>query len=181
MRGSGSAITPRPVSSPRSPGPPTLLDKPKVAARKIRFVDPDPAFYLNARIRISDHSQTCFITTEPGTAHPSWQTKGSSKKRFKKIRIVDPDPAFYLNARIRISDHSQTCFITTEPVCPDAPGPPTLLDKPKVAEKIEKMALQCCKSALWIRIQLFTSVWIRIHGAKLMRTRILVGLDVTKS
>jgi hypothetical protein len=30
------------------------------------------------------------------------------------------------------SDYSETCFITTEPVCPDAPGPPTLLDKPKV-------------------------------------------------
>jgi hypothetical protein len=40
-----------------------------------------------------------------------------------------------------ISDHSQTCFITTEPVCPDAPGPPTLLDKPKVAEKIERKKL----------------------------------------
>jgi hypothetical protein len=47
-----------------------------------------------------------------------------------------------------ISDHSQTCFITTEPVCPDAPGPPTLLDKPKVAEKIAKN----CPLIKWIRL-----------------------------
>ncbi len=78
------------------------------------------------------HHHGARVSGRSGAAHPSWQTKGSSKR---KIRIVDPDPAFYLNARIRISDHSQTCFITTEPVCPDAPGPPTLLDKPKVAAR----------------------------------------------
>jgi hypothetical protein len=103
-------------------------------------VDPDPAFYLNPRIRISDHSQTCFITTEPvcpdAPEPPTLLDK--PKVAARKIRIVDPDPAFYLNARIRISDHSQTCFITTDPVCPDAPGPPTLLDRVGIKKPTKK-------------------------------------------
>ncbi len=65
----------------------------------------------------------------------------------------------------------------------DAPGPPTLLDKPKVAERLdEKIALQSCVvDPHWLQCadpgpDFYLNSRIRIQGVKSMRIRILVRL-----
>jgi hypothetical protein len=103
---------------------PTLV----ASKKKIRIVDPDPDLFYHHGARLSGRSGPPTLLDKP-------KVPVAGKKFFINPHCGSGSSFLPKMRGSGFSDHSQTCFITTEPVCPDAPGPPTLLDKPNVAAR----------------------------------------------